>query len=79
MSPLISSTGREISRELKVPKSTMEYHLRYLKKQELIVTKKVGRYIRYYALQKISRKDEAALSILRNKNPLHIALINLFK
>ena len=27
---------RELSRELKIPKSTLEYHLSYLKKLELI-------------------------------------------
>jgi len=65
---------REISRETMIPKSTIEYHLRYLKKMDLIVAKNGDRYTRYYVSGKIGREHKKALSILRKKTPLHIAL-----
>ena len=41
----------------------------------MICAKKVGKFIRYYATQQISREDQAALNILRNRIPLHITLL----
>ena len=66
---------REISRELKIPISTIVYHLHYLKKADLINTRSQGRYIRYYIKEELGRQSKEALSALRNKTALHIALI----
>jgi len=49
---------RNISRKLKIPKSTIEYHLVYLKKQGLIVENQELGYLRYYASEKIGQKDK---------------------
>jgi len=69
---------REISRELKVPKSTIDYHLRYLKKRDFIIAKSEDKYTRYYVLQNVSREHKKALSIIRKKTPRHIILFLSF-
>jgi predicted transcriptional regulator len=66
---------REISRELKIPKSTLEYHLRYLKKNELILARKSGVYTRYFVSQEIGRNEKRAFSVLRTKTALHLVLV----
>jgi predicted transcriptional regulator len=66
---------REISRELKIPISTIDYHLHYLMKEEVINTRSQGRFIRYYIKEELGRKQKEALSALRDKTALHIALI----
>ncbi|MCK4365586.1 MAG: winged helix-turn-helix transcriptional regulator [Thermoplasmatales archaeon] len=53
----------------------MEYHLRYLKRIELILARKSGAYTRYFITQNIGKEEKQALSILRKKTSLHIALI----
>ena len=58
-----------------MPKSTIDYHLRYLRKQNLIILKKVGIFTRHYPMEQIGIKDQEALNVLRNKIPLHICLI----
>ena len=37
---------REISRRLEIPFSTLQYHLRFLEKRELVKAKDDGKYIR---------------------------------
>ena len=66
---------REMSREIKVTKSTTDYHLHHLKKLGLINSKTKGRYSRYYVTQKVSRNAKVSLNALRSKTALHIALI----
>ena len=68
---------RELSRELKIPKSTLEYHLSYLKKLELIKAKSNGRYHRYYAMKQVGRIDKEILNVLRQEVPLKIVILLL--
>lgn len=68
----------EISREMKVSKNNIAYHLHYLKKRDLIVEKSVDRYTRYYAARKIGREHIKAINILRIKTSLHIVLFLSF-
>ena len=65
---------REISRIIKIPKSTLNYHLRYMSKNELITSKKDGEYLRYYADKNIGRFEKKVLNIIRKKTYLHIIL-----
>jgi DNA-binding transcriptional ArsR family regulator len=65
---------RELSRELKIAKSTLDYHLTFLKKLELIKVKSNGRYNRYYALNKVDRRDKELLNVLRQDIPLKLIL-----
>ena len=65
---------REISRKMNIPKSTMIYHLHYLKKRNLIVTKSESGYSRYYISYEIGRKNKVVLNILRQETPRRIIL-----
>jgi DNA-binding transcriptional ArsR family regulator len=65
---------RELSRELNIPKSTLEYHLSYLKKLEFIKAKSNGRYNRYYVTKKVGRKEKELINILRQEVPLKLVL-----
>jgi len=69
---------REISRKTKIPRSTLRYHIRYLKKQELIEIKSEGQYKRIYTLNKVGTYDKQILSLLRQKIPCQIFLNFLF-
>ena len=68
---------RELSRELKIPKSTLDYHLSILKKLELINVKSNGRYNRYYAMKQVGRIDKEILNVLRQEVPLKIVILLL--
>ncbi len=65
---------REISRQLKIPLSTLGHHLRYLEKYNLILSKYIGGYIRYSAVDKIGKKDKEMLILLRQETPRNIIL-----
>jgi DNA-binding MarR family transcriptional regulator len=65
---------REISRRLDIPISTLNYHIKHLKKHEFIITKLEGKYRRHYASKKLSIKDKEILSFLREKTPCKIIL-----
>ena len=69
---------REVSRRLSVPKTTLRYHLNYLKKRGLIKRKPEGRCIRYYVANKIGSTDKKILSILRKDTTRNIVLYLLF-
>ena len=68
---------REISRKTNISFGGLRYHLDFLLKKELIVTKSNGRYIRYYAPHKIGKKDQELLEILRQEIPRKIILLLL--
>ncbi|UCH71663.1 MAG: winged helix-turn-helix transcriptional regulator [Thermoplasmatales archaeon] len=65
---------REISRKLKIPKTTLSYHLTYLKKKEFIIAKPGGRYLRYYDIKEWSKIDKRIINFLRQNTPRHIIL-----
>jgi len=65
---------RQISRQLQIPKTTLDYHLRYLNKNNLISDKKDGEYLRYFADEKIGVYEKKVLNIIRKKTYLHIIL-----
>ena len=58
---------REISRRLEIPFSTLQYHLRFLEKRELVKAKDDGKYIRYYTYSKFGRKEKDVVDLIRNK------------
>lgn len=64
---------REIGRELDIPMGTLEYHLHYLVKADLLVTRQDGRYTRYFATGELSRREKDVLAVLRQKVPRQIA------
>jgi len=58
---------REIANRLDLNYGTLHYHLKYLEKRELVVTRTDGHYTQYYATGKVSRKDKKLLIYLRQK------------
>ncbi|MEM0492690.1 MAG: winged helix-turn-helix transcriptional regulator [Candidatus Thermoplasmatota archaeon] len=58
---------REISRILKIPLTTVDYHLHYLVKRDILQIKIDGHYARFYAKQDIGIKEMSLLSILRTQ------------
>lgn len=68
---------RNISRDLNIPKTTINYHLNYLKKQGLLVESQKNGYLRYYASKKFNQKDREIINILRQTVPCNIVLFLL--
>ncbi len=69
---------REISRTINMPKTTLLYHLKYLKKLEMINEKKEGRYRRIFTANKIGNQDKEILAFLRRKISVRIFLHLIF-
>ena len=65
---------REISRRNNIPKTTLRHHLRYLEKQGLISVKSENRFKRYFAVNKIGKKEKEFLDFLRQEVPHNILL-----
>ena len=65
---------RELSRRLKIPKSTLLHHLKILKKQDLVILRTVNGYHRIYASKKLGNKEKEILNLLRQKIPQQILL-----
>ncbi len=68
---------REIARKMGISLSTLDYHLHYLEKREIIVSKKDGRYTRYFASFKVGNQNKKIIAILRQKTPRSIVLFLL--
>jgi DNA-binding transcriptional ArsR family regulator len=64
---------REIGRELEIPMGTLEYHLHYLVKADLLTTRSDPRFTRYFATGELSRREKDVLAVLRQKVPRQIA------
>ncbi len=65
---------RDISRKMDIPLSSLEYHLNYLKKRSLIISKKDSKYNRYFISLEIGEEEKKILSFLRKRTTLHILL-----
>ena len=77
---IVKSPGlheRALARELDLPLSTLDYHLYYLKKRDLLHASSDGRYTRYYPVGKIGVKDKKVLALLRQSVPRRIVLFLL--
>jgi len=68
---------RELSRILDIPMGSLRFHLNSLKKHDLITTKKIGRFKRYYAIYMVSNKDKEILNLLRQEIPRRIIILLL--
>jgi len=66
---------REISRKTIIPFSTLRHHLTYLEKHDLVTRKTDGRYYRFYAKDKVGRKEKKILDFLRQETPRAIILL----
>jgi len=65
---------RELARKLDMSLSTLDYHLHYLAKRDIIVFRKDGRYTRYFATRKVGREDKKIIAILRQNTPRAMVL-----
>lgn len=64
----------ELSKKLNIPKTTLFYHLNYLKKCELVLVKSADRFSRYYGVRKVGEKNKKIFVILRQEIPRKIML-----
>ncbi len=62
----------ELARKLNISKSTLNYHLNYLKKLGVIIGKNMGRYVRFYIASKVGNGDKTIINILREEIPFKI-------
>jgi len=65
---------REISRRLKIPPTSLIYHIRFLDKIDLLKEKDHGNCKRVYTYDKTSTKEKQILGLLRNENACKILL-----
>jgi len=65
---------RELSRRLNIPKTTLNHHLDYLEKREVIVTTTQGGYARLYAAKKIGNLEKKFIHLLRQDTPRNIII-----
>lgn len=70
---------REIKRNLNLAVGTLQYNINQLKKDQLIIAKKDGEYVRFYAIGLVSEEEKHILSLLRQKPIRHIAILLLTK
>jgi len=65
---------RDISRKLNIPKSTLDYHLKYLEKCNLISPKKEYLHTRFYLTDNIGADIKKILHFLRQESSRNIIL-----
>jgi len=65
---------RELSRKLKIPKTTLAFHLNLLEKRGFIVFKSEDRYSRFYVTKNFGRLEKKVIHILRQETPRNIVL-----
>jgi len=69
---------REIQRKMNIPYGTLNYHIKYLVKQDLVSSKFENGYRRYFISEKLGRKEEEVLNLLRQEVPRYILLYIMF-
>jgi predicted transcriptional regulator len=70
---------REIKRSLNLAVGTLQYNINQLKKDQLIIAKKDGEYVRFYAIGIVTESEKNILSLLRQKPIRHIVILLLTK
>ena len=68
---------RELSRRLNLSYYNLDYHVKYLKKLELVEIKIDNSYSRVYVSNSIGSNHKAILSIMRQKTPRYILMFNM--
>ncbi|UCE95234.1 MAG: transcriptional regulator [Candidatus Bathyarchaeota archaeon] len=64
---------RRLQRDLRMPLTSLEYHLNYMVRKGVIFGEKDGRYRRYYVKQ-LDSEEKKILSVLRQKRMREIVL-----
>jgi|WetSurMetagenome_2_1015567.scaffolds.fasta_scaffold05277_4 DNA-binding transcriptional ArsR family regulator len=65
---------RDISRKMNIPFTSLKYHLRTLEKHGLIISRKDGKYNRYFTSLEVSEDEKKILNCFRKRTTLHIIL-----
>ena len=65
---------RELSRKLKIPKTTLTHHLRHLEKHGYIIVNSEDRFTRFYAVNHIGNLERKIINMLREKTSRNIIL-----
>jgi DNA-binding transcriptional ArsR family regulator len=65
---------RELSRITKIPKTTLNHHLKYLLKQNLITTKVEDGYRRFFVTECLGQKEKDLLNLLRQETPRYMIM-----
>lgn len=68
---------REITRRCDLPLGTTLYHLDYLDANGLVVSRRDGRYKRYFVSNAMGRREKELLSAFRHNVPRHIITVLL--
>jgi len=69
--------SRELSRQLKIPYSTLKYHLGCLEQQGAIMTEREGKYLRHYRAGTMDVNEKKIMSVLRKETSKQIILFLL--
>jgi len=69
---------RNLSKKLNIPRSTLEYHLRYLKSRRLLTTEPIDNYTYYYVNNNIGTDQKKMLHFHRREVPRNIIIFLLF-
>jgi predicted transcriptional regulator len=67
----------ELARKLDIPKTTLNYHLKYLEKKGKITSRSGSLYLRYFPANKLKEIDKNILNLIRQDIPCEI-IIYLF-
>jgi DNA-binding transcriptional ArsR family regulator len=65
---------RNISRKMNIPFTSLKYHLLHLEKRGLVISRKDGKYNRYFTSFNVSEKEKKILNCFRKRTTLHIIL-----
>jgi DNA-binding transcriptional ArsR family regulator len=65
---------RDISRKMKIPFTSLQYHLLTLEKNGLVISRKDGKYNRYFISFEVSEEEKKILNCFRKRAALHIIL-----
>lgn len=68
---------RELSRRIDLSLGGLRHHLKYLRKQEYVVTKSYRRYTRYYVSKEVGKTDKELLNLMRQDIPRKIVMLLL--
>lgn len=68
---------REVARRCSMPLGTSLYHLDYLETSGLIVSRRDGRYKRFFGSHSMGRREKEVVSILRHDAPRRLVLAML--
>jgi len=66
---------RDISRKIDIPFTTLKYHLRYLENKGLLVSRKDGKFNRYFVSLEVSEHEKKILACFRRPTTLYIILM----